>query len=149
MSSQRRRAARWCSASPTRRSARTATAQTAAQTRGHLPHPQTCDAPLSSDRGSACIFSGVWNSSQAEALFAFSKSKGLTAASTLFGFELGEELTKFQVKNSPFPFHPFANLRQLFAVLTPNSCGQGWHGRVRRVHQELPRGGGAAPLDLR
>ena len=28
----------------------------------------------------------MWNSSQAEALFAFSKSKGLTAGSTLFGF---------------------------------------------------------------
>ena len=44
----------------------------------------------------------MWNSSQAEALFAFSKSKGLTAASTLFGFELGEELTSFKAGTAAF-----------------------------------------------
>ena len=32
------------------------------------------------------------NSSQAEALFAYSKQQGYTAATTLYGFELGEEL---------------------------------------------------------
>jgi hypothetical protein len=43
-----------------------------------------------------------WNSSQAEALFAYSKQKGYTPATTMWGFELGEELTKFKVGTGAF-----------------------------------------------
>ena len=43
-----------------------------------------------------------WNSSQAEALFAYSKQKGYSPATTMWGFELGEELTKFKVGTGAF-----------------------------------------------
>ena len=45
---------------------------------------------------------GDWNSSQAEALFAYSKQKGYSPATTMWGFELGEELTKFKVGTAAF-----------------------------------------------
>ena len=43
-----------------------------------------------------------WNSSQAEALFAYSKLKGYSPATTMWGFELGEELTKYKVGTAAF-----------------------------------------------
>ena len=44
----------------------------------------------------------MWNSTQAEALFAYSKKMGLTPETTLFGFELGEELTAFKTGTGAF-----------------------------------------------
>lgn len=46
--------------------------------------------------------SGIWNSSQAQALFAYSKQMGYSPSTTLFGFELGEELTAFKLGTSAF-----------------------------------------------
>ena len=42
------------------------------------------------------VNSGIWDPKQAAALFRYSKAQGYTAKTTLFGFELGEELTKFR-----------------------------------------------------
>lgn len=46
--------------------------------------------------------SGIWNSSQAEALFSYSFARNYSRKSTLYGFELGEELTKFKVGTPAF-----------------------------------------------
>ena len=45
---------------------------------------------------------GVWNSTQALALFDYSQAKGYNRTTSLYGFELGEELTGFKVNTSEF-----------------------------------------------
>ena len=45
---------------------------------------------------------GAWNSSQAEALFRYSKAQGYDATTSMWGFELGEELTKYKVGTRSF-----------------------------------------------
>jgi hypothetical protein len=45
---------------------------------------------------------GAWNASQAAALFAYSQSQSYDARTTLFGFELGEELTRFRAGSTDF-----------------------------------------------
>ena len=89
--------------------------------------------------------SGVWNSTQAEALFVYSKQKGYTAATTMWGFELGEELTNFQLGSAQFAAYTASYRRaakmltSIFARAAPP--GPGSQGRV----QELPDGG-VAPV---
>ena len=58
---------------------------------------------------------GTWDSRQAEELFNYSKKRGLDADATLFGFELGEELTKYKQGTAAFSrytaaFHRCATL---------------------------------------
>tara|TARA_B110000208_G_scaffold108543_1_gene134459 strand:+ start:124 stop:2034 length:1911 start_codon:yes stop_codon:yes gene_type:complete len=45
---------------------------------------------------------GTWNSSQAEALFRYSKAQGYDATTSMYGFELGEELTSFKLGSKDF-----------------------------------------------
>lgn len=45
---------------------------------------------------------GVWNSSQAEALMRYSRARGYDTSTTLYGFELGEELTSYKENTSAF-----------------------------------------------
>ena len=45
---------------------------------------------------------GTWNSTQAEALMRYSKLHGYTRQSTMHGFELGEELTRFREGTAEF-----------------------------------------------
>jgi hypothetical protein len=63
---------------------------------------------------------GTWNSSQAKALFLYSKQQNYTKQTTLFGFELGEELSHFQPGTLQFghyiqAYHECAHLfREIF-----------------------------------
>ena len=52
----------------------------------------------SSSSSSSSSSSGVWNSSQAEALFAYTRAAG----HAVYGFELGEELTRFTLGSPAF-----------------------------------------------
>ena len=68
-----------------------------------LSYPEVAGPdPLYRSAVPATASTGIWNSSQAEALFAYSKQKGYTPETTLAGFELGEELTAFKVGSSAF-----------------------------------------------
>jgi len=46
--------------------------------------------------------SGVWNSSQAAAMWTYSAAKGYNSDTTMYGFEVGEELTGFSVGTPEF-----------------------------------------------
>ena len=75
----------------------------------------------------------------------YSKQKGYTAATTMWGFELGEELTNFQLGSAQFAAYTASYRRaakmltSIFARAAPP--GPGSQGRV----QELPDGG-VAPV---
>jgi hypothetical protein len=62
---------------------------------------------------------GVLNASQAEALFAYSSRAGYTGETTLFGFELGEELTSFKEGTPPFAAYT-ASYHAVAAASDPN-----------------------------
>eukprot|EP00937_MAST-01D_sp_MAST-1D-sp2_P001994 g1994.t1 len=64
--------------------------------------------------------SGVWNSSNAEALFAYTRAAG----HAVYGFELGEELTRFQLGTRAFDDYVTA-YRKAAALLRDAWAGEG------------------------
>eukprot|EP01052_Picozoa_sp_SAG31_P018007 SAG31_NODE_1257_length_9081_cov_7.585838_6_plen_393_part_00 len=67
-----------------------------------LSYPEVGSPDKKSDDDGTDGGSGIWNSTQAEALFAYSNQRGFRPSTTLFGFELGEELTKFKAGTPAF-----------------------------------------------
>ena len=111
-----------------------------------LSYPQVGGGPDDAASGTG---SGLWNSTQAEALFAYSKQRGYTPETTLFGFELGEELTAFKVGTASFSnymksYHRAAALLKSVFGGTSTTSSTTEAGAVAQQVVATSDGGGAA-----